>query len=315
MGESNLMINGFPAMPAGISRNARGQMPGGRVRWVCNRSGMTAGDGKSANRPYATIEEAVTDLASNLNSQGDAIYVLPGHAENVDEADWLSELSTLKGLSICGLGTGTQRPSLTWTIATSTLLLDTNDLELANFQCFLAGPHSAGSALTVAAPITVSGTGCRIVDCFMYWGFDVDQIVGDGIIWTGDDGAFIGNECLALVAAVPSNTFLTLTGADRMLIKENWIAGATDATTRGVIDSETTACTNLKLYGNTLKNLLASSTIAVSLTASDTGEAVSNRLYVDTGILPFTAGELEWYLNYVVNDEGEAGALVGTASA
>jgi len=31
--------------------------------------------------------------------------------------------------------------------------------------------------------------------------------------------------------------------------------------------------------------------------------------------LPFTASELEWYQNYVVNDEGEAGALVGTASA
>lgn len=301
------------AVPGGLFR---GLLPGGRILYVNNHASVQAGDGSSADRPLASIEAAVAALVAGSTSKlGSCIMVGAGHAESVDEADWLSELSTLPSLSIIGMGTGSDRPSLTWTIATSSLLLDTANLEIGNMRLLLAGAHAAGSALTVAAPITVSGAGVRIVGCEIRWGFDADQIVGDGIIWTGANGVFAGNDCVAPVTAVPTNTFLTLTGTDNMKIYGNRIIGATDGTTRGVIDGETTANTNLQIFGNTIKNLLASSTIAVSSLSGDTGEAWGNRLFVNSGILPFTASELEWYENYVTNGEGEAGALVGTASA
>jgi hypothetical protein len=139
--------------------------------------------------------------------------------------------------------------------------------------------------------------------------------VGDGIIWTGDDGLFAGNWMFAATAAVPSNTLLTLTGADRLRIIGNTIIGATDGTTRGVIDTETTACTDMYVAYNYIANKLASSTIAMSQTASDTGVAIGNMFFVNSGILPITASELEWFQNYSCNGEGETGALVGTASA
>lgn len=313
-----LYVQGFPVGPSTVVPGGlfRGMLPGGRILYVNNHSSVQQGDGSSADRPLASIEAAVTALVAGSTSKlGSCIMVGAGHAESVDEADWLSELSTLTSLSILGMGFGSDRPSLTWTIATSKLILDTVNLELGNMRLFLAGAHAAGSALTVANPISVTAAGVRIVGNEIRWGFDADQIVGDGIIWTGSDGVFAGNNCVAPVAAVPTNTFLTLTGTDNMQIFGNRIIGATDGTTRGVIDSETTANTNLQLYSNTLKNLLASSTIAASFVSGDTGEAWGNRLFVNSGILPFTAGELEWYQNYVTNGEGEAGALVGTASA
>lgn len=293
----------------------RGLIPGARIRYVSN-SGVPTGDGSSPDRPKSTLTSAVEELvAGGTSDLGDCIMMMPGHTETIDAADWLSELGALKGLSIGSFGTGSQRATLTWSAAASTLLMDTVNLELFNCNLRLAGAHAAGSALTVAAPMTVSAAGVRLIGNHIRWGFDVDQIVGDGIIWTGDQGVFAFNECIAPVAAVPSNTFLTLTGADDMVIVGNHIEGATDATARGVIDSETTACLNLTIAHNTIKNLLAASTIAVSLTAGDTGQAYNNRLFVNSGILPFTAGEMEWYENYVINGEGEAGALVGTPSA
>lgn len=293
----------------------RGLQPGGRVLYVGNRTGTTNGNGKSPNSPLATLSEAVTLMATNLNGQGDCIYVLPGHAESVDAADWMSELSTLAGLSIVGLGTGTQRPTFTWTTATSTWLFDTANLELANCRLFLAGAHAAGSALTVAAPITVSGVGCRIVGCEFWWGYDADQIVGTGIIWTGADGEFIGNRAIALVAAVPTETFLRLTAADRILIQGNYIFGPTAGTTVGVIKGLTTASLNVNIRDNYLHNILASSTIAMSLLTGSTGEITNNMASVESGILPFTASIGRWHQNYAVDGEGLAGALVGTAAS
>lgn len=292
--------------------SVRGQLPGGKAIFVSNRSGVSAGNGTEPSKPFASILTAIAQVESN---RGDCIYVGQGHAQNVDAADWASAMGTKAGFSIVGVGVGLQRPSLTWTVAGSTFLLDTANVELANMRLFLAGAHATGSALTVAAPMTVSGDSCRLVNNDIRWGFDADQIVGDGIIWTGDDGYIAGNRALALVAAVPTNTFLTLTGADRLYVGDNWIKGPTDATTRGVIDTDGTACTDLLGERNYLNNILASSTIAWSSTSGDTGILRNNQAFVNSGILPFTASELEWYENYVVNGEGEAGALVGTASA
>lgn len=314
-----LSIDGNIVDPMGGKRY-KGGLPHGRTIYVSSVGGaLGQGNGKSPYTPLASVGGVNGALAQLANptvrsDRGDTIVCLPNHAENITADSW-SALSTCEGVTVTSWGWGIQRASLTWTVAGSTLLMDTDNFELDNFRLFLAGADAAGSALTVAAPITVSGNGCRISNCDIKWGFDADQIVGDAIIWTGDDGEFMGNRCFAATAAVPSNTFLTLTGADRMYIAGNWIKGATDGTTRGVIDTETTACTDLRIENNYIANYLASSTIALSLTANDTGIAVGNNFFVNSGILPITASELEWFNNFVCNGEGEAGALVGTASA
>lgn len=313
---SPFLIDGLDVVGTiAAGRSFRGGLPGGQT-WYVN-SAVTGGTGESPDSPLATLGGAAGALArlNGRTNKGDVIYVMPGHTESVSAADSFSHTGAASGFSIIGLGTGSMRPTFTWTAAASTWLVDTANVEIANLRCFLAGAHAAGSALTVAAPITVSGDFVRIVGCQFWWGFDADQIVGDGIIWTGDDGVFEGNWAFAATAAVPTNSFLVLTGADRMTIRRNWIKGATDATTKGVIDTETTACTDLLIEHNYLANYLASSTIAQSQTANDTGVTRYNTYFVNSGILPITASETEWFENYVCNGEGETGALVGTASA
>lgn len=316
---TGIRINGQILDASPKFANVRGGLPNGRVLYVCSLGGPdgTFGDGKDINYPLATLGGASGALAKleGRTNKGDVIYVLPGHTENVSSADYFSHTGAATYFSIIGIGNGTNKPKFTWTTATSTWLFDTAGVELANCTLELAGAHVTGAALTVAAPITVSTNNCRIVNCEIFWGFENDRIVGDGIIVTGDGFHFIGNKCLALVAAVPSNNFLTLTGADDCVIKGNWIEGTTDATTKGVIDVETTECLRLIVEDNYISNLLASSTIAFSPLASSTGHCARNLFFVNSGILPITASLLYWYENYVVNGAGEAGALVGTASA
>lgn len=314
--QNEFTVAGMPVPSHGVSRFARPRIPGSKAWWVGNGTGVQNGNGLSATRPLATLSEALTAVANTgrLN-RGDVIYVLPGHAESVSSADWASALGTTTGLAIQGLGTGTSRPTLTWTAAGSTFLLDQAGTELSNFNLNLAGAHAAGTALTVAAPITVSATGCRITDCFIYWGYDADQIVGDGITWTGTRGEFLGNTAIALVAAVPTNSFMLLTAADHMHIAYNYIHGPTDGTTRGVIYGATTASIHVDIHDNYLHNILASSTIAMSLLTASTGVIRNNICSVESGILPFTASIGRWGENYCIDTEGQAGALVGTASS
>jgi hypothetical protein len=292
---------------------------GGRILYVCSAGGPEGryGDGTDIDAPLDSVFAADGALAklNDRSNKGDTIVVLAGHSEDVSAADMASETGSAANFSIVGLGRGTERPSFTWTAAGATWLFDTAGVELANCRLFLAGTHVTGAALTVAAPITVSADNCRIVHNEIYWGFEADKIVGDGIIVTGDSFVFAGNKAHALAAAVPSNAFMALTGADDCVIEDNDIVGATDGTTRGVVYGVTTESLRMRVRRNTMVNLLASSTIAFSPLASSTGVAIENKFVVDTGILPITAGILEWHENYCCNDAGETGALVGAASA
>jgi hypothetical protein len=311
---SGLTVGGVPVIPGSSSGVVREPIPGSRVIYVGSDARSRLGDGVITKATLFGTTGALAALDDRTN-KGDIIYILPGHTENVAAADAASAQGSASGFSIIGMGVGSQRPAFTWTVAGATWLFDTAGMELANCRLFLAGTHVTGAALTVAAPITVSAASCRIVNNEIFWGFEADKIVGDGIIVTGDYFEFINNKCLALVAAVPSNTFMTLTGADDCVIAGNWVEGATDGTTRGVIDVETTECLRMRVENNYIANLLASSTIALSTLASTTGLASRNLFFVNSGILPMTASLLYWYENYVVNGLGEAGALVGTASA
>lgn len=274
------------------------------------------GDGTAPDKCFATLQACLTALYNyGRSNKGDVVRVLQGHTESISSADYFSGQSTLAGVAIVGEGTGTARPAFTWTAAASTWLMDTANMEISNCQLFLAGAHAAGSALTVAAPITVSGAGCRIIGNSIYWGYDADQIVGTGIIWTGTDGTFAYNRAIALVAAQPTETLLRLTAADRINIVGNYIFGPTAGTTVGVIKGLTTASANVNIQDNYLHNILASSTIACSLLAASTGELRNNMCSVESGILPFTASIGRWHQNYCVDAEGLAGALVGTAAS
>lgn len=221
---------------------------------------------------FTSVAAALAATGSSRNNRGDVINVLQGHTESIATADAWSNLAATDVTVNC-LGRGLARPTFTWTTATSTVLFDTSGFRLLNAQLYLAGPHVNGTALTVAAPITVSASGCEISGCRIFWGFDADQIVTIGITTTAaaDDLVFDDNYCWAETAAVPTTTFLRLTGADQLRMRRTYIGGPGSTTAIGPVQMLTTACLKAEIVESRFQNTLAGSTIAFTAIAGCTG--------------------------------------------
>ena len=225
---------------------------------------------KIADRFYTTVNAA---LNACVSGRGDTVFVLPGYTESIAAADAWSNLGTKTDVTIVGLGRGTNRPAITWTVAASTMLMDSANFRIINMQLFLAGPHVAGTAVTVAAPITVSAVGCEISGCDIYWGFDADQIVTIGITTTAaaDNFHFNRNYCYAETAAVPTTTFLRLTGTDFFEMDGTQIIGPGSTVAIGPVQQLTTAALKVKIHDSLIQNTLASSTHCFTAIAGSTG--------------------------------------------
>lgn len=304
----------------------RGQVPGGRAFWVGYGTNIQNGNGRSAARPYATLAEALTALGGKTNS-GDVIYILPGHAETISAADYYSATGAASGFSIIGLGTGTMRPSFTWSAAGATWLIDTANVEIANCRFFMAGATGSTTALTVAAAMTVSAAGFRAVNNYFQIGVDGDQIITVGILTTAaaDDLFFVGNFVEGATAAeiTAAGTFLRLIGCDRAVVKGNYMAGALATDTDGLVETLTTLCNNLIFEDNTIYARGAGNTCAVDFGADlvNTGSIQRNTLVVDAdgtaGTVVLTQhANSNFFLqdNFLINNNGERGLAIGTAS-
>lgn len=292
---------------------------GGAVFYVGSASTVaglgTIGQG-IASRVFTDVNTA---LAQCVSGRGDVIYVLPGYTESISAADAWSNLSATD-VTIIGMGRGTNRPTFTWTAAGSTVLFDTANFRLVNCNLYLAGAHAAGSALTVAAPITVSAAGCEISDCRIFWGFDADQIVTIGITTTAaaDDFVFNRNYCRAETAAVPTTTFIRFVGADYLQMFDTVIVGPGSTTTLGPVQFLTTASLGIDIRRCVVMNQLASSVHAVTGMAGLTGTALN----CGWGILDnltlvgfVTPASMQFFACYTSNLAGENGGNMSPVSA
>lgn len=95
----------------------------GNIFWVGaagSNEADSASSGQSPDNPFATIDYAIGRCTA---SQGDVIFVLPGHTETITTAGGIAQ--DVAGVSIIGLGTGANRPTIsfgtadtaTWTIS------------------------------------------------------------------------------------------------------------------------------------------------------------------------------------------------------
>ena len=134
----------------------------GRVYWVSNNSTTPGNDvkvgqdqahpaGGTYNRPFATIDYAVGQCRS---AQGDVIIVKEGHAETLTPTSLALDVA---GVKIVGLGTGPQRPGLTFDTATDTITVSAAGVEMHNFRFIAAiGDVVAAVTATTATDLVLS---------------------------------------------------------------------------------------------------------------------------------------------------------------
>lgn len=307
----------FPKFSAGASlRTDLGTLlpPGGRIAAFVRSSGALSGDDPFNAVPlFTTLNAALQQCRSG---RGDYVIVLPGHTENISSADQMSNL--VAGTHIVGVGRGTLRPTFTWTAATATFLFDVANVTLQNCILEMAGDPTSSTALSVAAPITVSAAGCSIIGCQVRTSVDADQLATIPITTTAaaDDFSIIGCEFHGATTG-ESTTIVRLVGADRFFMANCSIQAATSSTTVGVVQMITTASTFIKIENCIFINRKAASVHAVTGLANCTGYLKDCAFGIlDDATLAglVTPGNLMTFDCRTVNLAGESGAVNTTVS-
>ena len=103
--------------------------------------------GASPDRPFATIDYAVGQATA---SQGDIIYVMPGHVETVATAAALD--FDVAGIKVIGLGWGDSRPKVQLTASLSAVDFNADDMWIENiiFEGAYVGGVVAGLNIVTA---------------------------------------------------------------------------------------------------------------------------------------------------------------------
>jgi hypothetical protein len=303
---------GLTKYPQGLSSfgvpvlGSAGEIITGNVFFVDSNNAVANDNnvGKNSKRPLATIDGAINKCTAN---KGDVIIVMPNHAESVTAAAGIA--CDVAGITIIGLGSGEQRPTITFTTSTGADVdIDAADVTIKNIL-FKAGVD----ALT--GPIDVNSTDFTLENCEMRdtTGFQTTQwIVATS---QSDRMKIVGNKHVC-PAAGPASWIKITGGAEDVIIANN---DDDSLYSTGNISNTSTALVRAKISGNRLVNRGTTATACIDLVSTATGTISDNYLRNTsdaggkvTNIID--ASDMELFENYAVTADNETGALIGTAS-
>lgn len=196
--------------------------------WFVDSGSATGSDavgyGQNPDAPFATLDYAI---GLTTASNGDTIYVMPGHTEALG-ADSAVDVD-VAGLRIVGLGTGAARPTFTATAIAGDFKLAAASTRIENLL-FLSGIDAT------TGMVEVSAADCQIVNC--EFRDSVDQATDCLITTAAADRLLIDGCKFNMAAAAGADSAIALVGADDCEIRNCWIYGNFAV---GAVDIRTTA--------------------------------------------------------------------------
>lgn len=286
----------------------------GDVFFVHSGTGSDAsGYGYNPDKPVATIDYAIGLCTA---SKGDTIYVLPGHAESIIAAAGI--VCDVAGVTIIGLSEGPLRPTISFTTDTlADINIDAANVTIKNIR-FVCGMAA------LAAPIDVNAAGFTMLDCDFY----VSAAAAHPLIVVLTDANanhMTIRRCsfnleydiatTSLIVTTARTVAIRLVGADFAIIEDCYISGNF---TVACIDSLTTACRDIRIQRNKLRNVQTTNIAGIiDLVAATTGVVAENsgfHGYVTDIATVIDPASCAMVANYFSNVVTETGGLVGTPS-
>lgn len=119
----------------------------GSVFFVDDATGSNGNSGTDADHPFADIDYAIGRCTAG---KGDIIFVMPDHTEDIAAAGGIT--MDVEGVSLIGLGNGSNRPTITFSATDSTFAISAANCLIKNivFEAAIADVV-AGIAMTGAA--------------------------------------------------------------------------------------------------------------------------------------------------------------------
>ena len=148
---SSLFVNNVPVIGGGGPIFTTGNVF--YVDSGSNGRGNTAAHGKTKEKPFSTMDYAVSQCTAN---NGDVVIVMPGHVETVIAADGLD--IDVDGISWYGIGRGSDRPQINLTTSTAA------QIEIAGANTYMENFLITGGIDAIVLAINVSAADCTFVD-------------------------------------------------------------------------------------------------------------------------------------------------------
>lgn len=304
--------------PSGVASNGTALVPSGggggvvvgNVFYVGNLSTVPSTSvagvddpsyGTSPQRPFKTINYASTKCTAN---NGDVIYVLPGHTESITAAGGIT--CGIAGVTIEGLGSGSARPAVTLSTATTaTFKVTAANVTVKNI-------YFDGTGIDAIAKIfDVQAAGFKLDGCEVYFAKS-GAVALKGLVTStqaAGNNLAINNCYIHGDAAANCTNFVQLIGGDSIKITNTVIMG-NFTTSLGAVNNITNAVTNIVIDNCRFSNSTASSTKCIVLLTGSTGWVTNNRLGILSGTAPITADATYWEGNYYAAAAATAGTLV-----
>lgn len=258
----------------------------GKVFWVSNstvqlanqKAGSNSNDG-SFNAPFATILYAMTQCTAN---RGDVIFVKPGHAETIADATTLT--LGVAGVAIIGLGVGSNRPTLTFSTATTANIpVTAANISVQNilFKANFADIVSVFTATSTNTPTDFSVERCEFRDGSSVLNF-LTVVTGNATANSMDGLYFARNIVKSLGTTAATTAIVLAADADRVSILENFGVSAVLNDTAAVLAAGTAQLTTFALGKNVWERPNTSSTGGSFVSGSGnawTGMAYDNYFY------------------------------------
>lgn len=284
----------------------------GKVFWVGNSATLLVGEKGASNGnkggfldPFLTIDYAVGQCAAN---RGDIIFVRPGHTETVTAAAGLD--LDVAGIALVGLGSGSNRPTVNFTTATTADMdVDAANITMVNFLF-------TGGIDALAAPIDVNAADFKLINC--EWrdvtGQATDVILADA----NADRLLIDGHVHHGAAAAGGASAIALIGMDNPTIRNFKLVGNFSV---GAIDIRTTAAVDVDISNGYVWNKNAADIAVVDTITASTGRIGPNLFVMLTdnaaNITEAVTGATFHLFDpiYVCNLAGEKAMLINTTAS
>jgi hypothetical protein len=224
---------------------------------------------------YTTVKLA---LAACVAGRGDLILVAPGHTETIADATTLA--LSKSGVTIVGIGTGSLRPTFTFTTAiTANIPVSAANVTVKNC-IFVANFADITACFTTAAAPEFKVLGCEFRDTDITHNFLT--LVTTTITVNADGLTFNGNRC-KIIGTTTGTTPISIVGTmDRLTINDNFVTKAVLNNQSCLLKHAALVVTNLEMARNFVYSANTDSATGAFLivTSSTTNSGIVHDNYV-----------------------------------
>jgi len=273
-------------------------MTTGNVWYVDSGAGTdSAAYGKNPDTPFATLDYAIGKCTA---SNGDIIFVMPGHAESIVGASTLT--LDIAGVKIIGLGSGLTIPTFTYTTdATATFNITAANCHVENLYLYSNFEDGITAGITVGA----LADGLVLKNIIMEEGANTTEfLVGISVTAACHHVTIDGLKFYGVAGGTDSSCIVLAGASNFSIIKNCEIYGDFSG---AVIDATGAASTFLTLKDNILHNVDTGAGLTFSAHSSTTGICANLAAFGNLDTATPVGAAMAFFQSFVTNAAGAQG--------